>query len=180
MTLFLKIAFIRHTLVKCGGKWRKERVEGFFGQYNVSMDKKGRVALPSKLRPATSDGRVASKEFILTKGLDGCLAFYPEEQWQIIQQRLGAHNFNQRNYRYFSRMLHSVAVNITLDRQGRLLIPAHLQTDAGLKKEILVIGVNRWIEFWDPEKYNEYLNQYGQSYEEVAEKLFDLNRGEEN
>jgi MraZ protein len=76
-------------------------------------------------------------------------------------------------------LLHSVAVNINLDRQGRLLIPSHLQQDAGIAKEVLVIGVYRWIEFWNPEAYRQYLSQYGQSYEEVSEKLFDLNRGQE-
>ena len=135
--------------------------------------------MPSKLRPST-DGDSDKEEFILTKGHDGCLALYPDAQWQIIQQRLGAHNFNRKDYRYFSRLLHSVAVNITLDRQGRLLIPSHLQQDVGLEKEVLVIGVYRWVEFWNPTQYNDYLKQYGQSYEEVAEKLFDLNRGEEN
>ncbi len=155
-------------------------MEGFFGQYNVNLDQKGRIALPSRLRPVTVEGAQANHEFILTKGLDGCLALYPEDQWQTIQQRLGSHNFNRRDYRFFSRMLHSVAVNITLDRQGRLLIPSHLQEDAGLTREVLVIGVNRWIEFWDPKRYREYLTQYGQSYEEVAEKLFDLNRGEDS
>lgn len=155
-------------------------MDGFFGQFTVNMDNKGRIALPSKLRPSPPDDKKSTTEFILTKGLDGCLSLYPETQWQIIQQRLGSHNFNRRDYRFFSRMLHSVAVNINLDRQGRLLIPSHLQEDAGLKREVLVIGVNRWIEFWEPQRYTEYLNQYGQSYEEVAEKLFDLNRGEEN
>jgi len=155
-------------------------VDGFFGQFTVNMDTKGRIALPSKLRPLPSDDQNSTNEFILTKGLDGCLSLYPEPQWQIIQQRLGSHNFNRRDYRFFSRMLHSVAVNINLDRQGRLLIPSHLQDDAGLKREVLVIGVNRWIEFWEPQRYTEYLSQYGKSYEDVAEKLFDLNRGEEN
>ena len=103
-----------------------------------------------------------------------------KNEWQLIQQRLGSLNFTSRDYRYFSRLLHSVAVNINLDRQGRLLIPSHLQKDAGLTKEILVIGVYRWIELWNPDSYRDYLSQYGQSYEEVAEKLFDLNRGQED
>jgi MraZ protein len=143
------------------------------------MDNKGRIALPSKLRPSTGDKK-SKDEFILTKGLDGCLALYPEEQWQLIQQRLGSLNFTRKDFRYFGRVLHSVAVKINLDRQGRLLIPSHLQEDAGLNREVLVIGVHKWIECWAPEKYQQYLDQYDQSYEEVAEKLFDLNRGEEN
>ncbi|HDL03084.1 MAG: division/cell wall cluster transcriptional repressor MraZ [Candidatus Zixiibacteriota bacterium] len=153
-------------------------MEGFYGQFTVLMDAKGRISLPSKLRPSDKKSR-QDHEFILTKGLDGCLALYPGSEWQQIQQRLGALNFTQKDFRYFSRLLHSVAVNINLDRQGRLLIPSHLQHDAGLTKEVLVIGVYRWIEFWNPDAYRQYLSQYGQSYEEVAEKLFDLNRGQE-
>lgn len=154
-------------------------MDGFYGQFNVVMDSKGRIALPSKLRPSTIEGVSQKDEFVLTKGLDGCLALYPEKQWQIIQGRLDALDFTRKNFRYFSRLLHSVAVIINLDRQGRLLVPAHLQKDAGLDKEVLVIGVDRWIELWHPAKYENYLAQYGQSYEEVAEQLFDLNRGGE-
>ncbi len=153
-------------------------MEGFYGQFTVLMDEKGRISLPSKLRPSEKQAK-QDNEFILTKGLDGCLALYPTSEWQQIQQRLGELNFTQKDFRYFSRLLHSVAVNINLDRQGRLLIPSHLQQDAGINKEILAIGVYRWIEFWNPESYRQYLSQYGQSYEDVAEKLFDLNRGQE-
>jgi len=153
-------------------------MEGFYGQFTVLMDKKGRISLPSRLRPSEKQTK-QDNEFILTKGLDGCLALYPTSEWQQIQQRLGELNFTQKDFRYFSRLLHSVAVNINLDRQGRLLIPSHLQQDAGINKEILAIGVYRWIEFWNPESYRQYLSQYGQSYEDGAEKLFDLNRGQE-
>jgi MraZ protein len=154
-------------------------MEGFYGQFTVLMDKKGRIALPSKLRPSSAEDSKLRDEFILTKGLDGCLALYPGSEWQQIQQRLSTLNFTQKDFRYFSRLLHSVAVNINLDRQGRLLVPSHLHQDAGITKEVLVIGVYRWIELWNPDLYRQYLSQYGQSYEEVAEKLFDINRGQE-
>jgi MraZ protein len=154
-------------------------LDGFYGQFTVLMDKKGRISLPSRLRPSSMKGTEFSDEFMLTKGLDGCLALYPENEWQLIQQRLSSLNFTSRDYRFFSRQLHSVAVNVSLDRQGRLLIPSHLQQEGGLAKEILVIGVYRWIELWHPESYRDYLSRYGQSYEEVAEKLFDFNRGQE-
>ncbi|UCD18625.1 MAG: division/cell wall cluster transcriptional repressor MraZ [Candidatus Zixiibacteriota bacterium] len=139
------------------------------------MDEKGRIALPSKLRPSSRSDRKAGETFVLTKGLDGCLALYPRGQWETIQKRLDSLSFTRKDFRFFSRQLHSVAVLVTLDRQGRLLIPAHLQQDAELERDVLVIGAYRWIEFWNPERYQSYLDQYGQSYEEVAEKLFDFN-----
>jgi len=158
-------------------------VEGFYGQYVVTMDNKGRLALPARLRPYPPDNDLSKVELMLTKGLDGCLALYPEDQWQIIQQRLSSQNYNRRNFRFYSRLLHSAAINVNLDKQGRLLIPSHLQEEAGLKGEILVIGVQRWIEIWQTQKYRDYIakftKEYG-SYEDVAEGLLDLNRGEEN
>ena len=150
-------------------------VDGFYGRYDVLMDEKGRISLPARLRPSSIEGAGEPDSFILTKGLDGCLALYPRKHWEQIQQRLDSLSFTRKDFRYFSRLLHSGAVLITLDRQGRLLIPSHLQKEASLKKEILVIGAYRWIEFWDPGLYQQYLDQYGQSYEEVAEKLFDIN-----
>ncbi|HDL04802.1 MAG TPA: division/cell wall cluster transcriptional repressor MraZ [candidate division Zixibacteria bacterium] len=149
---------------------------GFYGRYNVLMDGKGRIALPAKFRPSTASEKDADGQFMLTKGLDGCLALYPEKEWQLIQERLNTLDFTRKDYRYFSRLLYSVAVPIKLDRQGRLLIPSHLQEQAGLEREILIIGANRWIELWEPDRYEQYLSQYGQSYEDVAERLFDVNR----
>jgi len=149
-------------------------VGGFFGQFMVTMDEKGRIALPSKLRSSPKDDNKEPEAFVLTKGLDGCLALYPETQWELIQQRLDSLSFTKKDFRYFSRQLHSVAVHITLDRQGRMLIPSHLQQDAGLERDVLVLGAYRWIEFWNPKLYQQYLEKYGQSYEEVAEKLFDF------
>ncbi len=149
---------------------------GFYGQHTVLMDAKGRIALPSKLRPAATVESETADGFMLTKGLDGCLTLYPQKQWETIQKRLDTLDFTRKDSRYFGRRLHSVAVPINLDRQGRMLIPTHLQKEAGLTREVLVIGANRWIELWDPELYRKYLDDYGQSYEEVAEKLFDVNR----
>ena len=149
-------------------------MDGFFGQYNVVMDDKGRISLPSRLRPSIQTADTEPDTFILTKGLDNCLALYPRKQWELIQQRLDTVSFTRRDFRFFTRLLHSMAVQVTLDRQGRLLIPSHLQKEASLKKDVLVIGAYRWVEFWDPETYSKYFADYGQSYEQVAEKLFDI------
>jgi len=152
---------------------------GYFGRHTVLMDDKGRIALPAKYRPSAKIAKDVDGQFMLTKGLDGCLALYPEKEWELIQERLNTLDFTRKDYRYFSRLLYSVAVPIKLDRQGRMLIPSHLQDDAGLDREILIIGASRWIELWSPGRYEQYLSQYGQSYEDVAEKLFDVNRQQE-
>ncbi|MEW6015826.1 MAG: division/cell wall cluster transcriptional repressor MraZ [Candidatus Zixiibacteriota bacterium] len=149
-------------------------MDGFFGQFNVVMDEKGRISLPSRLRPSVQTGETEPDSFILTKGLDNCLALYPYKQWELIQRRLDTVSFTRRDFRFFTRLLHSMAVQVSLDRQGRLLIPSHLQKEASLKRDVLVIGAYRWVEFWDPEIHRNYVAGYGQSYEEVAEKLFDI------
>lgn len=147
---------------------------GFFGQYQTAIDEKGRLALPAKLRSVTGGAAepLLNGDLILAKGLEGCLSLYPEPEWAEIQNRLSSLNFTKRDFRYFSRRLYSLASVVTPDRNGRILIPGNLMTEAGLKKEALVIGVNRSVEIWHPERYQYYLEQYTGSYEEVAERLF--------
>ena len=147
---------------------------GFYGQYQTTMDSKGRFALPSKLRNVPDgDGKsLLEGELILTKGLEGCLSLYPENEWGAIQSRLSSLNFTKKDFRYFSRRFYSSAATVTPDKNGRILIPAHLITEASLGKELLVIGVSDWVEIWDSQRYQDYIEQFGGSYEEVAERLF--------
>ena len=154
-------------------------VSGFYGQFQTTMDDKGRFALPAKLRGVTdTDGKpYLEGDLILTKGLEGCLTLYPGSEWQDIQKRLSSLSFTQKDYRFFSRRFYSSAAAVSPDRSGRILVPSHLIEEAGLKKELLVIGVNNWIEIWNPERFEYYLQQYSGSYEEVAERLFTGNDG---
>jgi MraZ protein len=147
---------------------------GFLGQFQTTLDDKGRFALPMKLRSVkgSDDESLLDGNIILTKGLEGCLSLYPESEWAEIQNRLASLSFTQKDYRYFIRRFYSAASIVTVDKNGRVLIPSHLVQEAGLKKDLQVIGVNRWVEIWNPERYQYYLEQYTRSYEEVAERLF--------
>jgi len=100
---------------------------------------------------------------------------YPSREWERIQERLSSLNFTQKDFRFFSRRFYSAAGIVSPDKNGRILIPSHLIDEAVLKKELLVIGVNRWIEIWTPERYAYFLEQHAGSYEEVAERLFARN-----
>lgn len=151
-------------------------MSGFLGNYTVKIDDNGRMALPAKLRPLPTSSNEDQSNLILTMGLDGCLVLYPEIEWKSVQNQLDTLNFTQANYRNFTRQLYSAAVNIRTDKQGRMIVPTHLIDFAGLKNEVLVLGSNRWIEIWNPEKYKQYLSSFAQSYEEVAESLFPKNR----
>jgi MraZ protein len=149
-------------------------VIGFYGQYQTTLDNKGRFALPAKLRSVIGpQGKpYLEGDLVLTKGLEGCLSLYPEIEWLEIQNRLSRLNFTQKDFRFFSRRFYSAASVVTPDRTGRILIPSHLMAEAGLERDLLVIGVNRSIEIWSPEQFSSYLNEFSGSYEEVAERLF--------
>jgi len=147
---------------------------GFYGQYQTTMDDKGRFSLPAKLRNVKGpDSKpLLDGDLILTKGLEGCLSLYDENEWSEVQSRLSSLNFTIRDFRFFSRRFYSSAATVSPDRSGRILVPQPLIVEAGLKKDLLVIGVNKWIEIWNPDRYEYYLQQYAGSYEEVAERLF--------
>ena len=147
---------------------------GFYGQYSTTLDGKGRCILPAKLRTVTDDAgnQMLDGEIFLTKGLEGCLSVYPQSEWAAIQQRLSGLDFTDKAYRSFSRRFYSLASPVTPDKTGRILIPQHLITEASLDKDLVVIGVNRLIEIWNPQLLKYYLEQYAGSYEEEAAKLF--------
>ncbi|MEW5994050.1 MAG: division/cell wall cluster transcriptional repressor MraZ [Candidatus Zixiibacteriota bacterium] len=149
-------------------------MSGFYGQYRTTLDDKGRVALPAKLRAVIGPAKKPLLEgsLILTKGLEGCLSLFPEPEWESIQSRLSTLPFTKRDFRYFSRWFYSMAAAVSPDRSGRILIPSHLIVEAGLKKELLVIGVNRWVEVWDPDRFQYFLKEFAGRYEDVAERLF--------
>jgi MraZ protein len=152
----------------------EDALAGFYGQYQTTMDDKGRFSLPAKLRNVKGpDSKpLLDGDLILTKGLEGCLSLYDENEWSEVQSRLSSLNFTRRDFRFFSRRFYSSAATVSPDRSGRILVPQPLIVEAGLKKDLLVIGVNKWIEIWNPDRYEYYLQQYAGSYEEVAERLF--------
>lgn len=149
-------------------------VTGFFGQYSTTIDVKGRFILPAKLRAVTDDSgkQLLAGDIFLTKGLEGCLAIYPEVEWNAIQERMSTLEFTDKSYRSFSRRFYSFAAPVNADKNGRILIPSHLVSEADLAKELVVLGVNRWIEVWNPQLLKYYLERYAGSYEDVAAKLF--------
>jgi len=147
---------------------------GFFGRYTTTMDEKGRCIMPAKLRVVADDAGkpLLSGDIFLTKGLEGCLAVYPEAEWNAIQQRMSTLDFTDRSYRSFGRRFYSFAAPVNADKAGRILIPAHLIAEAELEKDLVVLGVNRWIEIWNPQLLRYYMEKFAGSYEEVAAKLF--------
>ena len=160
---------------------------GFGGTFSCAIDEKGRLSIPSKIRLGKADsqkkkkthrGIPAGEMMVLTQGLDGCLSLYPEDEWAKIEKRLDTLPFTQGDFRYFNRRLHQYSSHVRIDSAGRILIPDPLRQLVGLQKEVLVVGVNQSIEIWDPAHYQAYLDNYGRTYEEVAERLFRNDTGQ--
>ncbi|MFH2055911.1 MAG: division/cell wall cluster transcriptional repressor MraZ [bacterium] len=146
----------------------------FKGQYSAAVDQKGRVAIPAKFRAAGSAKR--APQFVLTKGLDGCLALYPVAEWKKIEatraEKMSGLPFSRRDYRFFDRVLNANAIDVAPDKQGRILIPSFLLEASEITSEVLVIGVAERIELWQPAKFQKYLDGYGETIEQVSERLF--------
>ena len=138
------------------------------GEYQHSIDAKGRVILPAKLREELGDTCIA------TKGLEKCLFVYPKQEWSMIENKLKQLPLAKAEARAFVRFFFSGAAELECDKQGRVLVPANLREYAALDKDIVVIGVLNRIEIWDKSAWEIYNNQIGPTVNEIAEHLVDL------
>ncbi len=119
----------------------------FMGEYSHTIDAKGRLIVPAKFREKLGD------EFVVTKGLDGCLFVYPLEEWANIEQAFRKVPLTNKKARDFVRFFFAGAASCEVDKQGRILLPASLRAYAGLNKEIVSAGVLNRVEIWDKEKW---------------------------
>jgi len=140
----------------------------FIGEYIHNLDSKGRVAIPVKFRQKLTGGA------IVTRGLDHCLFVFTNKDWEILAQKLIALPLAQANSRAFVRLMLAGAVDVELDKQGRILIPDYLREYAGLKKQVVVAGLYNRIEIWDSEAWHGYKTKTEASSDEIAEKLGEL------
>ncbi len=140
----------------------------FIGEYSHNLDDKGRIAIPKKFRPDLSKGAV------VTKGLDNCLFLYTQEEWEKLAQKLATLPFAQSNTRAFARLMLAGAMDVSIDKQGRIVLPEYLRNFAGFKKNIVVAGLYNRLELWDNEKWVEYKNRTEKESNEIAERMADL------
>ena len=140
----------------------------FMGEYEHQLDTKGRMIVPSKFR------YVLNERFIITRGLDKCLFGYTLEEWQTIEEKMRTLPMTKKDARKFMRMFFSGAVEVELDKQGRINIPQNLRQYANLSKECTVIGVSNRIEIWDRETWNNFYDESEESFEDIAEDLIDF------
>ena len=122
----------------------------FFGEYEHTIDAKGRVIIPARLREALGE------QFMITKGLDGCLFVYPMDQWRAFEEKLQALPLNQPSARAFARFFFSGAMEGELDKQGRVMVPPNLREYGKLSKDIVIAGAGTRLEIWDKDVRAQY------------------------
>lgn len=137
----------------------------FMGEYQHTIDAKGRLIVPSKFRD------LLGEHFVVTKGLDSCLFIYPPAEWSAFEEKLKQLPLTSSDARKFVRFFFSGALECDLDNQGRIILPPNLRAYAGLKKEIISIGVNNRVEIWDREKWKDYNEEENFISQELAIKM---------
>ena len=133
------------------------------GEYEHTLDAKGRISMPSKLR------RDMGEVFVVTKGLDGCLFAFSQNEWMNFEEKLKALPLSDKNARNFVRFFLAGATECELDKQGRFLIPGNLRQAAKLEKDAIIIGVGTRLEIWDRETWNHKDEEI--SADEIAENM---------
>ncbi|MFD1772956.1 division/cell wall cluster transcriptional repressor MraZ [Paenibacillus rhizophilus] len=141
----------------------------FMGEYQHSIDDKGRIIIPAKFR------ELLGASFVATRGLDSCLFVYPMDEWGIMEQKLKSLPLMKSDARAFSRFFFSGATECQWDKQGRVTLPANLREYAKLDKECVILGVSNRVEIWNKELWEQYFGQSEESFNEIAEKLVDFN-----
>ncbi|MCR5678280.1 MAG: division/cell wall cluster transcriptional repressor MraZ [Agathobacter sp.] len=141
----------------------------FMGEYNHSIDAKGRMIVPSKFREQLGN------EFVVTKGLDGCLFVYSQEEWSRIEESFREKPLTSKDARKFMRFFFAGAANCEVDKQGRILLPANLREYAAIEKDIVSVGVLSRVEIWSKERWNES-GDY-EDMDEIAEHMAELGIG---
>lgn len=137
----------------------------FIGEYSHSIDPKKRLAVPSKFRKDI--GKLA----VVTRGLDKCLFVYPLKIWQELAKKLGSLPVGESGTRSFIRLMLAGAVDVEVDKQGRILIPDYLKEYAELKREVTVAGLYNRLEIWDEKRWQQYKAQAEKNTDEIAEQL---------
>ncbi|HKL89261.1 MAG TPA: division/cell wall cluster transcriptional repressor MraZ [Salinibacter sp.] len=144
----------------------------FKGQAEYSVDSKGRVAIPAKMRDAMAPE--AQETFTITRGFENCIFLYPMDRWSSIEEEISELNMYNREARDFIRIIMMWADEVSLDGQGRISIPKSLREFADLGGSALILGAFDHIEIWDPEKFDEYLNEQPSDYETLAERVMGM------
>jgi len=140
----------------------------FIGEYQHTVDEKGRLAMPVKFRARMADGAV------ITKGLDSCLSVYTNSEWEELAKKLASLPLTQSASRAFARLMLAGATQVTIDKQGRVNVPAYLREYAGLTGSVVVAGLYSRVEIWSQENWKAYKEKTEGDSSTIAEELSNL------
>ena len=138
------------------------------GEYRHTLDSKKRLCLPSRWR------RELGKKLVVTRGLDNCLFVYPLGEWQKITEKIGQLPLGQADTRSFNRFFLSGAVEVEVDKIGRILVPDFLKEFAKLGSKVVLAGIYNRVEIWDEKKWDEYKRRIETQADQLAEKLGEI------
>ena len=144
----------------------------FKGQAEYSVDSKGRVAIPAKMRNVLNPE--AKGTFTITRGFEQCIFLYPMDRWTSIEEEIGELNMYNREARDFVRIIMMWADEVSLDGQGRISVPKSLVDFADLNDKALILGAFDHIEIWNPDEFDAYLNDQPEDYETLAERVMGM------
>ena len=143
----------------------------FIGEYKHNVDEKGRLAVPVKFRGDLAKGAV------VTRGLDNCLFLYTKKEWQKLADKLASLPIAQANARAFARLMLSGAMDVRIDKQGRVVLPEYLRKYGKVKKKVVVAGLYNRLEIWDENTWETYRAKTEKDSSSIAEKLGDMEIG---
>jgi MraZ protein len=144
-------------------------MSSFKGSHDYSVDSKGRINIPARLRKYVSPE--ANDTFIVTRGYEKCLFVYPLDEWNKLEQSIRDLSPTNPQHRFFMRTLLELATESQLDGQSRITVPRELLQFAGIENDVLILGVLERIELWNPRIYQDYLKAQADSYENVAQNV---------
>jgi len=150
------------------GKSGKLATNMFIGEYTISMDAKGRIAVPAKFRLKLNASAV------VTRGLDQSLFLYPKQEWELLAAKLSALPLSKASSRAFARLMLAGAFEVDIDRQGRMIIPDYLRKFASLTKKVVAAGLYNRIEIWDEQAWQNYKSNTERESSSIAEGLGEL------
>jgi len=140
----------------------------FIGEYQHAIDEKGRVSLPVKFRAKLASGCV------VTRGIDKCLWVFPADEWEKLAEKISELPITQKDSRNFSRLILSGAVDLSIDKLGRINLPSYLKEYAGVNKKVTITGMYNRIELWPEESWNKFKKEMEDNSETIAENLSEI------
>lgn len=138
------------------------------GEYKHTLDTKGRLIVPARFRDGLGD------TFVVTRGLDHCLFAYPLDEWRTVEEKLRTLPLTKADARAFVRFFFSGATECEMDKQGRIVLPQNLRDYAQMEKDVMAVGVSTRVELWCAARWQSYMDEASDSFEEIAESIVDL------